>query len=513
MANLSNLARMHTSTVGSGSFVTLTTAADGCLTFFESGMVDGLAYSYGIIDQSNSEVGTGIFDVSGSKITRNVLNSTNSGSRVSLSGSGEIFITALSQDFVSSISGSSIMSDTTGSIVKHNTSGVVSGSYNKVDVDTYGHVTSASVIAVPLTATAVSGKALYSYDSTTGSFTNINIPLTASSVAGKALYSYDATTGSFTNINIPLTATAVAGKALYSYDATTGSFTNINIPLTATAVAGKALYSYDATTGSFVNVNIPITATAVSGRALDSYNSVTGSFTNLAVLTSVAGSSVMSDTTGSQIKHNASGITSGSYNKVQVDTFGHITSASIVAVPSNTTSVAGSVFNAYNSTTGSFTTLAVLTAIAGSSVMSDSTGSQVKHNSSGVTTGSYNKIQVDVFGHVTSASIVAVPLQTTVVSGSALTGYNTTTGSFTTGVVSHIIQSAGSTLATEPVLNFINNEIIDSSGSTVVRNWNKHNQEIVTGTTVTVESTESAIFVGGYTVTGTLNIYGKLVVL
>jgi hypothetical protein len=77
----------------------------------------------------------------------------------------------------------------------------------------------------------------------------------------------------------------------------------------------------------------------------------------------------------------------------------------------------------------------------------------------------------------------------------------------------HIIQSSGSTLPSEPTLNFINNEIVDSSGSTVVRNWNKHNQEISASTVVTVESTESAVFVGGYTVTGTLNVYGKLVVL
>jgi len=48
---------------------------------------------------------------------------------------------------VSSISGSSVMSDTTGSVVKHNVSGVTSGSYNKVSVDTYGHVTSGSIDA------------------------------------------------------------------------------------------------------------------------------------------------------------------------------------------------------------------------------------------------------------------------------------------------------------------------------------------------------------------------------
>lgn len=99
MANLSNLARMHTSTVGSGSFVTLTTASDGCLTFIQSGMTDGLTYSYGIVDGSGAETGRGVFNASGSKITRSPLNSTNSGSLIVLSGNAEIYVTALAQDF------------------------------------------------------------------------------------------------------------------------------------------------------------------------------------------------------------------------------------------------------------------------------------------------------------------------------------------------------------------------------------------------------------------------------
>jgi hypothetical protein len=106
MANLSNLARMYTSTVGSGSFVTLTTAVAGCLTFAQSNMIDGLTYSYGITDGVAAETGRGVFDSSGSKITRSVLNSTNSGSLISLSGSAEIYVSALAQDFEIPFSGS-----------------------------------------------------------------------------------------------------------------------------------------------------------------------------------------------------------------------------------------------------------------------------------------------------------------------------------------------------------------------------------------------------------------------
>jgi hypothetical protein len=81
----------------------------------------------------------------------------------------------------------------------------------------------------------------------------------------------------------------------------------------------------------------------------------------------------MSNTSGSVVKHNASGITSGSYTFVQVDIFGHV--------------VSGSQINA-------------------SSPISFS-GSTISHNISGVISGSYNKIEVDSLGHVISGSIVS----------------------------------------------------------------------------------------------------------
>jgi hypothetical protein len=278
------------------------------------------------------------------------------GSCIVLTESGSTLIVASNCIPLTEISGSSVMSDTTGSSVKHNYSGVTAGSANKVQYDSFGHVISASVVpvaqtatitagqvlqtydastglfgkvAIPTSATGVAGRALYSYDAATGSFVNVPIPITSTVVANRVLNSYTSTTGSFTNTPIPITATSVSNKVLNSYDSTTGSFTNIAIPISASGT-GKALSSYDSATGSFVNSYLPITATQVTGRVLDSYNSITGSFTNVAVLNGIAGSSVMSDTTGSQIKHNYSGVISGSANKVSFDSFGHIQSASSV---------------------------------------------------------------------------------------------------------------------------------------------------------------------------------------
>jgi len=64
----------------------------------------------------------------------------------------------------------------------------------------------------------------------------------------------------------------------------------------------------------------------------------------------------------------------------------------------------------------------VLTAISGSSVMSNTVGSEVRHNYSGITSGSYNKVQVDAFGHITSASKIGTTKTITFYSASATGG-------------------------------------------------------------------------------------------
>lgn len=143
--------------------------------------------------------------------------------------------------------------------------------------------------------------------------------------------------------------------------------------------------------GNFISIS-------ASGTMMDS--GISGS----SILFVISGSGVMSGTTGSNVIHNVSGITTGSYNKILFDAYGHAISGSIVAVPITATAVAGKALYSYNSTTGSFTNTTILAGIAGSGVMSDTTGSQIKHNASGVTAGSYVKVNVDVYGHVISGS-------------------------------------------------------------------------------------------------------------
>ena len=94
---LINLVKMNTSTVGTGT-ITLTTAVSGFLTMAQAGAVDQTVYSYGISDGTNSEVGVGLYTVSGLTLTRTVTNSTNSNAAISLSGSAVVYITALAAD-------------------------------------------------------------------------------------------------------------------------------------------------------------------------------------------------------------------------------------------------------------------------------------------------------------------------------------------------------------------------------------------------------------------------------
>jgi hypothetical protein len=107
---------------------------------------------------------------------------------------------------------------------------------------------------------------------------------------------------------------------------------------------------------------------------------------------------------GTVISLNASGVSSGSYNLVQVNTSGLITSASYITAASSMV-------------------------YSGSSPISI-TGSVVSLLASGVTSGSYNLVQVDIFGRITSASYITTGSYTASNIGTSGVGvYNSTSGS------------------------------------------------------------------------------------
>lgn len=96
---LHNLARVETETTGTGT-ITLGAAVSGFLTFALSGVVDGEKVYYGIADGANSEVGIGTYTHAGTTLSRDtVLASTNTGSKINLSGTAQVYITAAAENF------------------------------------------------------------------------------------------------------------------------------------------------------------------------------------------------------------------------------------------------------------------------------------------------------------------------------------------------------------------------------------------------------------------------------
>jgi hypothetical protein len=95
MAGLSDLARMTSTTVGTGT-ITLGVAVSPYLTFDLSGLSTasgGVIIDYGIQDVSASEIGTGTYTSSSLTLTRTPTKSTNGNAAIAMSGAAQVFVT------------------------------------------------------------------------------------------------------------------------------------------------------------------------------------------------------------------------------------------------------------------------------------------------------------------------------------------------------------------------------------------------------------------------------------
>jgi hypothetical protein len=102
-ARLLNRAKMATATTGTGT-VTLGAASTGCATFAEAGAVNATVYTYVIEDGNDFEIGTGTYTSAGTTFSRDTvilskISGTAGTSKINLSGSATIAITAAAEDF------------------------------------------------------------------------------------------------------------------------------------------------------------------------------------------------------------------------------------------------------------------------------------------------------------------------------------------------------------------------------------------------------------------------------
>lgn len=99
--SLYNLRRVATATVGTGT-ITLGATVTGFKAFTDAPAIpDGTVVTYALADMANSEIGWGLYSASGPTLTRNVIESTNSNTPISLSGNAQVFITSSAGDLQS----------------------------------------------------------------------------------------------------------------------------------------------------------------------------------------------------------------------------------------------------------------------------------------------------------------------------------------------------------------------------------------------------------------------------
>ena len=126
---LVNRAKVLTSTTGTG-VITLGTAIAGFQTFSDAGVQNGDVVRYVIEDGEYWELGTGTYTASGTTLTRNVVESSNSDNAINLSGDALVFVTADASDYVQ-IDGDVMTGDLT--VTNIITSGNVDGRDVSVD--------------------------------------------------------------------------------------------------------------------------------------------------------------------------------------------------------------------------------------------------------------------------------------------------------------------------------------------------------------------------------------------
>ncbi len=139
---------MTTSTTGTGT-ITLGSASSGFQSFAAAGLLSGETVRYTIEDGLNWEIGTGVFNTSGTTLSR-TLTSSSTGSLLSLTGSAVVFGTVAAEDLTTINAGDGTVSLPSYTFDSDKNTGVyrpsadawaiVTGGTERVRVDSSGRV-------------------------------------------------------------------------------------------------------------------------------------------------------------------------------------------------------------------------------------------------------------------------------------------------------------------------------------------------------------------------------------
>jgi hypothetical protein len=102
MTKFVNRAKMTTATTGTGT-ITLGSAVDGYQSFSAGGVADGDTVRYVIEDGTEWEIGSGIYTASGTTLSRTVLESSNAGLAINLSGQADVFLSIFAEDLAAEL--------------------------------------------------------------------------------------------------------------------------------------------------------------------------------------------------------------------------------------------------------------------------------------------------------------------------------------------------------------------------------------------------------------------------